>query len=123
MDRIAVMGDYDSICGFGMLGLETVFGEEPQEAEKWLRTLVSGGCRVIFITEALAAKMEKVLEEYREQTYPSVILIPGTAGNTGAGIQGIRDSVERAVGADILFGEGPGVGEKKEEPPGNPAEG
>ena len=33
-----------------------------------------------------------------------IIQIPGVSGNTGAGIQGVKQSVEKAVGSDILFG-------------------
>ncbi len=30
--------------------------------------------------------------------------IPGIAGNTGAGVAGVKKSVEQAVGSDIIFG-------------------
>ena len=36
---------------------------------------------------------------------PAIIQIPGARGNTGAGIAGVKKSVEQAVGSDILFGE------------------
>ena len=41
---------------------------------------------------------------YRESLLPAVILIPGVSGNTGKGIEGVKKSVEQAVGSDILFG-------------------
>mgnify|MGYP002798505339 CR=1 FL=1 len=34
---------------------------------------------------------------------PAIILIPGVSGNTSAGINGVKKSVEQAVGSDILF--------------------
>ena len=34
---------------------------------------------------------------------PSIILIPGISGNTGKGVEGVKKSVEQAVGSDILF--------------------
>ena len=43
---------------------------------------------------------------------PAIIRIPGVSGNTGDGIQGVKDSVEQAVGSDILFGN---VSSNKEE--------
>ena len=55
--------------------------------------------------EALAAEIPHAIERYREQTLPAVIQIPGVAGNTGAGVAGVKKSVEQAVGSDILFGE------------------
>ena len=34
---------------------------------------------------------------------PAIIQIPGISGNTGAGIAGVKKSVEIAVGSDIVF--------------------
>ena len=34
---------------------------------------------------------------------PAIIPIPGVAGNTGIGIRDVKQSVEKAVGSDILF--------------------
>lgn len=107
MDKIAVMGDYDSIYGFSAVGL-TIFpvdmDGDMEEAARQLRRVASGGYGVIFITEALAAKLEKEIERYADQVTPAIIQIPGVSGNTGAGISGVKKSVEQAVGSDILFG-------------------
>ena len=46
----------------------------------------------------------KAIEKFKESLLPSVILIPGVSGNTGKGIEGVKSSVEQAVGSDILFG-------------------
>ncbi len=48
--------------------------------------------------------MEDELEKYREKTLPAIIQIPGVSGNTGAGVEGVKKTVEQAVGSDILFG-------------------
>ena len=60
---------------------------------------------MIYITEALAAVLEHEVEKYREEILPAIIQIPGVAGNTGAGVAGVKKSVEQAVGSDILFGD------------------
>ena len=86
MYKIAVMGAYDSIYGFASLGLDIHPVSDIQEGEEELRRLASGDYAVIYITEALAAQ------------------IPRVSGNTGAGITGVKKSVEQAVGSDILFG-------------------
>ena len=52
----------------------------------------------------LAAQIPHEIARYREQVLPAIIQIPGVAGNTGAGIEGVKKSVEQAVGSDILFG-------------------
>ena len=104
MYKIAVLGDYDSIYGFAALGLDTFPVSDPQEGEKRLASLAEGGYAVIYITEGLAASISKAVDRYRESLLPSIVLIPGISGNTGQGIEGVKKSVEQAVGSDILFG-------------------
>lgn len=103
MYKIAVLGDYDSIYGFATLGLATFPVTTPEEAIKELHTLAANQYGIIYITEALAAQMKHEIEKYKEQVLPAIILIPGISGNTGAGIEGVKKSVEQAVGSDILF--------------------
>lgn len=103
MYKVAVIGDYDSIYGFAVLGLDTFPVSELEEAEKTFAKLVSGGYGIIYITEALAEKLTRIIAKYKEQVTPSIILIPGISGNTGEGIEGVKRSVEQAVGSDILF--------------------
>lgn len=105
MYRVAVLGAYDSIYGFATLGLDTFPVSNPQEGEMKLKNLASGDYAVIYITEELAQSLEHEIRKYREQVLPSIILIPGVAGNTGEGIAGVKKSVEQAIGSDILFGE------------------
>ena len=38
----------------------------------------------------------------KDNITPAVILIPGASGNTGKGMQSLNESVERAVGKNIL---------------------
>ena len=75
MYKIAVLGDYNSIYGFAALGLDT------------------------FPVAQLSAEISK----YSEELMPAIIQIPGISGNTGAGIENVKKSVETAVGSDILF--------------------
>lgn len=105
MYKIAVMGDYDSIYGFATLGLDTFPASDPSEAAKILHRLAESHYGIIYITEALAAQLKHEISRYQEQIKPAIIQIPGVSGNTGAGIAGVKKSVEVAVGSDILFGE------------------
>ena len=97
MYKIAVIGDYDSIYGFATLGLSIC----PVRTREETRDSDYG---IIYITEAAAAQVPGEIEEYRESPLPAIILIPGVSGNTGAGVEGVRKTVEQAVGSDILFG-------------------
>lgn len=104
MYRIAAIGDKDSIYGFAALGLDVVFTDENDvNAAKKFRKLAEGEYAVIYITEPLAQRLEKEIAGYRECQIPAIIPIPGTVGNTGAGIASVKKSVEQAVGSDILF--------------------
>lgn len=46
--------------------------------------------------------MQDEVKKYKDAVIPAIILIPGKSGSLGIGMQNITDSVERAVGADIL---------------------
>lgn len=105
MYKIAVMGDRDSIYGFAAVGLEPFPIVDAVDASKKLHDLVeSGEYAVIYITEALADNLEREITYYSSRKLPSIILIPGVAGNTGKGMTQVKKSVERAVGSDIIFG-------------------
>lgn len=104
MYRTAVLGDYDSIYGFASVGLEIFPVDGAGEAKTLIRRLADSDYAVIYITEALAAKIPEEIERCQERFLPAVIRIPGVSGNTGEGVQGVRQSVEQAVGADLLFG-------------------
>lgn len=103
MYKIAVLGDYDSIYGFAALGLDTFPVTDLDEAEKTLIHLSENKYAVIYVTEKLAAAMPRAIERFKESLMPSVILIPGVSGNTGAGVESVKKSVEQAVGSDIIF--------------------
>lgn len=104
MHKVAVMGDYDSIYGFSALGLDIFPQTDSIKAVQELRRIVSGDYAIIYITESLAAEIKEEIDKYREQISPAIILIPGVMGNTGHGVQGVKDAVEQAIGSDIVFG-------------------
>ncbi|MGI5989662.1 MAG: V-type ATP synthase subunit F [Lachnospiraceae bacterium] len=106
MLKVAVMGDWDSIYGFGALGMDTFRFDEmnAQTAGKQLEQLFQSGYGVVYITEWLAARIPQEIEDCRTVPGKTVILIPGISGNTGEGIRSVKKSVEQAVGSDILFG-------------------
>lgn len=104
MANIAVIGDKDSVQGFLALGLSVYAERNAADAEERLKTLAREGCAIIYITENLAQHMMDTIAKYSEEKLPAVILIPNNAGSLGLGMTGVKQSVEKAVGADILFG-------------------
>lgn len=102
MDKIAVIGDYDSIYGFAALGLD-VYPANAEKAPEIMHKLTAGSYGIIYMTEALAAEIPQIVEHYKTEIKPAIILIPGAGGNTGRGVDDVKKSVEQAVGSDILF--------------------
>ena len=100
--KIAVLGDRESVLGFKALGLAVFPAETVEEAKTTLHTLAKENYAVIYLTEQYAALMESEIARYKDELTPAIILIPGKAGSLGIGMARITESVERAVGADIL---------------------
>ena len=101
---IAVIGDRDSIYGFGSIGLSIFPVADAAEGAETFKKLCRGDYAVIYITEALTEELTEETAAVAERLYPAVIPIPGVYGNTGRGIAEVKKSVEQAVGSDILFG-------------------
>ena len=105
MYKIAVLGDRDSIYGFGALGLEVFPIDDGETGAKTVRSLAEEDYAVLYITETLCAQIPQELERLRELPLPAVVPIPGLSGNTGMGMAMVKRSVEQAVGSDILENE------------------
>lgn len=99
--KIGVIGDYESICGFAALGLDIHPVEDTISAEKELERLASAEYGVIYITEMLAQKISKTIEQYKNVQTPAIIPIPTASG--GFGVSRMRRFVEQAVGSDIIY--------------------
>lgn len=102
MYKIAVLGDYDSIYGYTAVGFEIFPVSDALSAEKQLKRLAAD-YGIIYVTEKVAAEIETTIDRYRSSYLPIIIQIPGVSGNTGAGVNGVKKSVEKAIGSDILF--------------------
>ncbi len=104
MSKIGMIGDRDAVLGFMALGFSVHEISSADEGAKLLHTLVrSGEYAILFITENYAASLEDEINKYKDLPLPAIISLPGREGSTGYGVNLIKDAVERAVGADILF--------------------
>ena len=90
--KIAVIGDPSSVLIFKAVGFDVFLADE--------------GYAVIYITETAAQKAQAVIAEYATATFPAIIPIPAGNRSLGLGMKRVRENVEKAVGADILFKEG-----------------
>ncbi|MDD5986396.1 MAG: V-type ATP synthase subunit F [Eubacteriales bacterium] len=104
MYKIGVVGDMDSITGFRAVGLSVFPCSKPEEAEKIVMKMAREEYAIIYIMESLAVQIPETIDKYSDVMLPAVIAIPDRNGSTGRGLDNVRKAVERAVGADILFG-------------------
>jgi len=104
MYKIGVIGDRDSVLGFKAVGLDVFPCANTEEARKTLQRIAKEEYAIIFITESLCIDMQDAMDHYKEDRLPAIIPIPGMDGNYRVGFRNLKRSVERAIGADILFG-------------------
>lgn len=104
MYKIGVIGDRTSVTGFRAVGLDVFPCKDATESKKAIRDMVREGFAIIYITEELATEVQDEIDKYKDEMLPAIIPIPSRNGSTGEGMHNVRKAVERAVGADILFG-------------------
>lgn len=103
MYKIGVIGDRESILGFKAVGLNVFPTDDPEEAKRTMKRMAKEDFAIIYITEQLYQHMLDEVDAYTDSRLPAVIPIPGKDGTLGIGMTSVKKSVERAVGADILF--------------------
>jgi V/A-type H+-transporting ATPase subunit F len=101
-DKIAVIGDKDSVLAFKAIGVDVFAVYSDEDARETLRKQARN-YKVIFITEDIAEKISDIVNRYKSTAYPIVLPIPGSQGTTGYGMNSIKKDVEKAIGVDILF--------------------
>lgn len=104
MYKIGIIGDRESVLGFKAVGLDVFPCDSAEEAKDVLNEIVNKGYAIVYVTEQLYQYMDEEVSEYIDSRLPAIIPIPNKDGTLNIGMQGVKKSVERAVGADILFG-------------------
>ena len=104
MYKAGIIGDRDSVLGYKTVGLDVFPCSEPEEAKKILSRIAKENYAIIFITEGFAKDVQDLMNKYKDNKLPAIIPVPGVDGNHGIGFGKLKKSVERAIGADILFG-------------------
>jgi len=101
---MGAVGERDVVLAFGAIGMQTVFASTKDEVSAAVYTLVQKGIPVIFITEHAAELAPETMEKYRSSGETVLVPIPGSRGTNGYGMKRVTSNIEKAVGADILFG-------------------
>lgn len=102
-EKAGIIGEKESIMGFLPLGLMLAYASTAREAQKKLSELLDAGCAVIYVTDRLYDQMD--LSAYQQAVTPVILPIPGISDRNRIGVKRLKKAVEKAVGADILFGD------------------
>ncbi len=105
MSKIGIIGDADSVLGFKVFGLDAYACQTKEEASKTLHRIVKDEYGIIYITEIYFRELGSEIAKYDTLRIPAIVPIPGIDGSYGVGQQNVKRAVEKAVGADILFGD------------------
>lgn len=100
--KIAAIGNHDTIVLFNAIGIQTFKTNEVSEVEKIIYKLVNENCKIIYIAEELYQSIPEIIENYSFEPFPIIIPIPITEQSLGIGQKKIRENAERAIGIDIF---------------------
>ena len=98
---------------YSRFGIHTEFPDDLQDetitaeksySESVLKEIAEKDFAIIYITEQLYQHLGEITDRYKDERLPAIIPIPGKDGSLGIGMDSVKKAVERAVGADILFG-------------------
>lgn len=103
--KMAIVGEGDGIMVFRAAGVDAFPASDEKHARDILRR-IAPEYSIIFLTEELARGLEEFLKRFDETPYPVILSIPSGKGETGYGDEILRKAMERALGVDILFGNG-----------------
>jgi len=113
MSDIAILGEERNILGFKPFGIDVFFyHEEDREPEEWFRAIVKRQYKLILVTDTVASRLKKEIDELWEKEAPVVLTISGIApGGSAAGDTGgtsrlafehLRRLVIKAIGTDLF---------------------
>jgi len=103
-ESIAVIGSIDSILAFKALGCE-VYGVEDEHTTRLSLNKAIATSKVILITDDFAPFVEDIIKDTYAKAYPVVLVIPSGTKKSDYALKNIVNSVEQALGVNILMNE------------------
>lgn len=100
--RYFIIGDEDTVLGFGLVGVQGQTAGSPGEAQRaFTLALEDKEVGIIIITERVAELIRPVVDRYVfTQSFPLVVEIPDRLGPI-AGKPGIREMANQAIGIKL----------------------
>ncbi len=112
MYKIGIIGQRAEVAGFIALGYSVFEVTSAAEASSVLHSLVKecdaegeDGYAIIFVMQDFAEAIGDDIKRYSARKLPAITVFPEASANGGMnyGMRVIKEHVETAVGADILF--------------------
>ncbi len=94
-----IIGDEDTVLGFGMVGVQGRTVHDPDEADAALKNATDDkSVGIIIITERVAELIRDQVDRYIfSEQFPLIVEIPDRLGKV-EGRPGIREMVNKAIG-------------------------
>ncbi len=100
---MGAVGERDAVLAFKSVGMQVIAADTAEETASAVKKLAREGCAVIFITDHAASLIPETLQRYQTEPLPAIIPIPGSRAAEAIGMKRLKQNVEKAIGADILF--------------------
>lgn len=100
--KYSIIGDEDTVLGFGMVGVSGKVVENADEAERAFQALLKDKeTSIIIITERIADMIRSTVDKYLfTVSFPLIVEIPDRNG-TKPGRPGIKEMVNTAIGLKL----------------------
>ena len=100
--RYYVIGDEDTVLGFGMVGVEGFAASNPQEARQAFEAAIGGRePGIVIITERIAELIRGEVDRYLfSEQFPLIVEIPDRLGPV-EGKPDLRTMVNQAIGVNL----------------------
>lgn len=100
--RYSIIGDEDTVLGFGMVGVSGKVATSADEAQRAFQAILEDKeTSIIIITEKVADMIRPTVDNYLfTVNFPLIVEIPDRHG-TKAGRPGVREMVNAAIGLKL----------------------
>ncbi|UCE49076.1 MAG: V-type ATP synthase subunit F [Phycisphaerales bacterium] len=100
--KYSIIGDEDTVLGFGMVGVAGSVAANADEAKRAFAAILENKeTSIIIITERVADMIRPIVDSYLfTESFPLIVEIPDRSG-TKPGRPGIREMVNAAIGLKL----------------------
>ncbi len=100
--KYSIIGDEDSVLGFGMVGVSGKVADNADDARRAFQTMIEDKeTSIIIITERVADMIRPIVDKYLfTVSFPLIVEIPDRNGRH-PGRPGIKEMVNTAIGIKL----------------------